>query len=413
MSNNDKDNNKVESNATKQTNKQAESSHDLAHDKKNTPKKRPGHLEGKSLASESVLGGGAHSEAVIGVAAQNDTDIPELGRDALIADYNQTSKEAEQDKTPDAHDDTIQPEQNDIDASDQSIKSRVTGATEAIEPESHILPHHSSHRHFVETPFESVNPQHPEEALVKSPSGFQQGIATNHGQGPDGGPHLFASSMFSKVSPYISGPQQGQVVEDQLGKDTDQGDLTRYSGTHAFSTTQLSGQYGELKVDADGHWVYQLDNQNTNTQSLSALQRVDEVFQVRARDGSQHEVHILVQGTDDTPVITSIASQTVQEGGALLNGRIGATDVDTGDKLSFSSTATIPGFALNSDGAYTFDPAVSEYNQLGVGQTRVIHVPVTVTDTQGATATQTLQITITGTNDGPTMSTVPPLLAAP
>ncbi|MCE9680719.1 VCBS domain-containing protein, partial [Shewanella sp. AS1] len=44
------------------------------------------------------------------------------------------------------------------------------------------------------------------------------------------------------------------------------------------------------------------------------------------------------------------------------------------------------------------------YQSLGVGQTQVLNIDVTGTDSQGASDVQTLSITVTGTNDAPTVS---------
>ncbi|MGE8688531.1 MAG: retention module-containing protein, partial [Achromobacter sp.] len=94
------------------------------------------------------------------------------------------------------------------------------------------------------------------------------------------------------------------------------------------------------------------------------------------------------------------------------------TDPD-GDKLSVSAVegdaagvgAAVNGsnggtFTLNADGTYTFDPG-PDFQYLAAGQTATTSITYTVSDAQGATDTATLTVTITGTNDAPTITTGP------
>ena len=93
---------------------------------------------------------------------------------------------------------------------------------------------------------------------------------------------------------------------------------------------------------------------------------------------------------------------SVQED-ASVTGGIVATDQDAplGDTLTFTTTDVIEGLTLNPDGAYSFD--ASSYDSLAAGETLALAATVTVTDTQGATDSVTLSITIIGVNDDPTV----------
>ncbi|MEW5008178.1 MAG: tandem-95 repeat protein, partial [Cycloclasticus sp.] len=53
------------------------------------------------------------------------------------------------------------------------------------------------------------------------------------------------------------------------------------------------------------------------------------------------------------------------------------------------------------DGRYRFDPSDPAYDHLKAGDSTVLSIPVTVTDEHGATDTSQIQITVTGTNNGP------------
>ena len=60
------------------------------------------------------------------------------------------------------------------------------------------------------------------------------------------------------------------------------------------------------------------------------------------------------------------------------------------------------GFILNNNGSYSFD--TSSYNYIGEGETDTIIIPINVTDAEGLVTTANFSVTITGTNDAPTVS---------
>ncbi|MCG9695570.1 VCBS domain-containing protein [Shewanella sp. Isolate11] len=108
---------------------------------------------------------------------------------------------------------------------------------------------------------------------------------------------------------------------------------------------------------------------------------------------------LVVNNINDAPVLDPISSVSAVEDGSLVSGQITSTDIDVGDTATYSTTATIAGFVLNADGSYSFDPSDAAYQSLADGQAQTLTIPVTVTDGSGATDTQNLVITITGTND--------------
>ncbi|NSM23041.1 hypothetical protein HT094_01095 [Shewanella sp. ZOR0012] len=53
-----------------------------------------------------------------------------------------------------------------------------------------------------------------------------------------------------------------------------------------------------------------------------------------------------------------------------------ATDVDTGDTLTFSLANAVDGFTLNADGSYSFEPIDAAYQHLAQGLTETLTIPV-------------------------------------
>ncbi|MBX9753302.1 MAG: VCBS domain-containing protein, partial [Pseudomonadaceae bacterium] len=197
----------------------------------------------------------------------------------------------------------------------------------------------------------------------------------------------------------IAGTLTGAVTEEStlIAKgtltvtDVDQGQAR-------FNPEVFNGQYGSFSLDANGHWLYVLDNSNAAVQRLAAGEQVRDVMTVTSVDGTSCQLLVSVNGSNDAPVLTA-QSQTVTEDGARLSGGMVATDVDTGDTHVFSTGTTVAGFMLNADGSYSFNPSNAAYQHLAAGQTQDVVIPVIVTDSAGATSTQNLTITVTGTND--------------
>ena len=112
------------------------------------------------------------------------------------------------------------------------------------------------------------------------------------------------------------------------------------------------------------------------------------------------QIQVTVTGTNDAPVAGADVTANVAEGDSAISGQLTATDVD-GDSVSFSADSLPAGFTLESDGSYSFDPADAAYDGMGVGDSQTLTIPVTVTDENGATDSQQIQVTVTGTNDAP------------
>jgi len=99
--------------------------------------------------------------------------------------------------------------------------------------------------------------------------------------------------------------------------------------------------------------------------------------------------------------MVAVPALSAHEGDPVYHGQLTATDIDTGDTLTYTNTKPVAGFSLNADGSYTFDPTDATYDHLAPGSSQVLKIPVVVTDNHGGSATQTLEITVNGTNDDP------------
>ncbi|QAR33327.1 retention module-containing protein [Geovibrio thiophilus] len=208
--------------------------------------------------------------------------------------------------------------------------------------------------------------------------------------------------------PVITGEATGNVVEDgetllTSGKldivDVDEGESS-------FQPTEQEGSYGSFAMDENGNWTYQLNNENGAVQALPAGVTLTETFEVISFDGTATEtVTITITGTNDVPVITGVASGDVVEDGEVLftSGKLDIVDVDTGES-SFQpaeQAGEYGSFAMDENGNWTYTLNNEAVQFLPEGVTRTETFEVISFD---GTATETVTITITGTNDVPVIT---------
>ncbi|WP_235033896.1 VCBS domain-containing protein [Pantoea sp. 18069] len=215
--------------------------------------------------------------------------------------------------------------------------------------------------------------------------------------------------------PVISGAATGVVTED--GTTAIAGQLTRTdvdaTDTHTWSVSNSGqGQYGAFTVDATGRWSYVLDNASSQVQALAAGQQVTDTIDVSVNDGkggvATQLVTITINGTNDKPTISGVVTGAVQEDVLLTtSGQLTKADVDLNDVHTWSVNNAGKGqygtFTVDATGKWTYvlDNASSKVQALTEGKKVTDTITVTVNDGKGGTASQTIAVEITGTNEAP------------
>ena len=171
---------------------------------------------------------------------------------------------------------------------------------------------------------------------------------------------------------------------------------------HSF-TVDDSGTLGAVTNNMDGTFDY---DPNGAFDTLANGATTIDTFTYTVDDGnggtSTETVTVSITGTNDDPVaVADIAAAT--EDGAVVMGdvSINDSDVDVASMATFTLNAAVAGLTLNANGTYSFDPTDAAYDHIADGATEDVVANYTMTDEHGGTATSTLTITITGTNDAP------------
>lgn len=168
----------------------------------------------------------------------------------------------------------------------------------------------------------------------------------------------------------------------------------------------LKGLYGSLTINPNGTYVYVIDNSNATVNALAKGESLQESFTYTATNGqasAQAALVIKVNGANDAATITGVASGAVIEDGATstASGTLTVNDVDHGENQvrAISGQAGAYGkFSIDAAGHWTYalNDNSDAVQSLAAGETVTEHFVVTSKD---GTATQTVVVTVTGTND--------------
>ena len=224
-----------------------------------------------------------------------------------------------------------------------------------------------------------------------------------------------------------TGGAGGSVMGTVTAIDPDAG----ASATWVGSTT---GTYGTFSIDANsGAWVYTLFGTPTTVpaangtaiaargssiQNLRAGETATETFTVTATDNTgetgSKDIEITLTGINDIPVIVGTATGSATDtgsAGVTATGTLLAFDPDTDATATWSggSNGTYGSLAINTSTGqwtYTLDDTDADTRGLKAGETATDQFTVTATDDKGATDAQIVTITITGSNDVPTVTQI-------
>ncbi len=163
--------------------------------------------------------------------------------------------------------------------------------------------------------------------------------------------------------------------------------------------------YGSFSLGADGNWTYTL---GAKAQTLAAGTSVTETFTVQSVDGTEAEVAVTINGENDAATISGPATGDVGEDGTLTaSGTLSVTDIDQGENVfAAPDSAALEG----AYGSFSFDETTGAWEYtLDNAKAQALKANQTVTETLtvsslDGTATETIEVTVTGVNDEATIT---------
>ncbi|MBY6196826.1 VCBS domain-containing protein [Vibrio hangzhouensis] len=218
-------------------------------------------------------------------------------------------------------------------------------------------------------------------------------------------------------APKISGQIAGQLKEDVnvdsqglmsvsgqvLVQDIDRGE------SHTLAEV-VQGQFGSLTIDDQGHWHYQVNNNLTAIQQLTATSHLEEVLTIHTADNTPQQIQIMINGSDDRAVIAGVDQGKVIEdlqvnnGILATSGLLSVSDVDMGQAHFIPQV--ISGqygvLTLGTDGKWSYEANNQQGAIQSLGQGASLTDTFTVSSADGAT--HQIHVEIEGANDLPVMS---------
>ena len=246
---------------------------------------------------------------------------------------------------------------------------------------------------------------------------------TGTNDGPDAVNDTNTTNEETKIN---IGADQGVLVNDS---DTDTSDtlvVSAVAGNNGALGNAVQGDNGgTFIINADGSYSF---DPGSDFQHLAVNEFLDTTITYTVSDGEggtdTATLTIRVTGANDVPTAVNDLNTTTEDAplnvaadnGVLVND----SDTDTSDAITVSGVSgkdssgapltVTPGtavqgdnggtFIINADGSYSFDPG-QDFQQLAAGEWLKTTVTYEISDGNGGTTTATLEITVTGLNDGP------------
>ncbi|WP_404307435.1 LamG-like jellyroll fold domain-containing protein [Neorhodopirellula lusitana] len=167
--------------------------------------------------------------------------------------------------------------------------------------------------------------------------------------------------------------------------------------------TDIAGQYGSIRISSNGSYTYTVDNDNTTVEALrTASDTLTDVFSYTMTDAdgseSTQQITVTIQGNNDAPRDLTATTLEVDENATAgtLVGTVTGTDIDAGNTLSYDLSDNAGGrFYVDSSG----NIRVLDGTLLNYEASSTHTLDVDVTDTLGATYTETFTVTLNDLNE--------------
>jgi VCBS repeat-containing protein len=139
----------------------------------------------------------------------------------------------------------------------------------------------------------------------------------------------------------------------------------RFETNQTFSAQTLDTQFGSFSSDGLGNWQYNLDNQLSEIQSLSAGDTINDIVNLTTNSGQKIQIAIEINGTNDQAIITGSKQGYVQAAPIenldsdqpSISGKLNVSDIDSGEarfETNFDIKGSFGVAQINALGEWTY-----------------------------------------------------------
>ncbi|MGY3038072.1 VCBS repeat-containing protein [Bradyrhizobium sp. USDA 4354] len=204
----------------------------------------------------------------------------------------------------------------------------------------------------------------------------------------------------------IGNPLQHGVSEDGLPTASGMlsiNDVDQNQDSFQTAVVSAPGNLGTLTIGTDGAYSYSVAN--GLVQYLGQDETRDEIFTVKALDGTTKDVTFTIHGVNDGADIGGPAQHDVTEDGQLTaSGQLSISDADQNQSAFQTSVVSANGnlgsLSLAADGSYTYSVANAATQYLSATETKID--TFTVKSLDGTS--KDISFTIHGTQDAPDLA---------
>ncbi len=188
--------------------------------------------------------------------------------------------------------------------------------------------------------------------------------------------------------------------------------------SYSIKGYDASTTYGTVEVDEYGSYYYMLDTSIPAIANLASGKTLEDNFIIVVTDATEQSVEqsitVTINGANADPVVTARDNLTaIEDSSESPSGALTVTD-DTDSTFTYAlktinnAHATYGAVQLDEQGGYTYflNNQDERIQNLGKGDSLQDRFTIIVYDSQGGSVEQSIAVTIQGSNDAPTVTSV-------
>ena len=248
------------------------------------------------------------------------------------------------------------------------------------------------------------------QAIGATPSPQAQAIEPSSNVTPQDGHHSLINFDDSSILAFEDTPSTPGTVQLQAISATEDYSLIlegNTGGSDSFVDASIATEFGTVSVNREGEWLYSLNNDAIEIQSLGAGDTLTDNITLISQQGTSYQMMVTINGTNDSPTLSGDRSGHATDNGdsdaiSIASGKLTIEDDDAGEARFHTLRDSDTNFGtVNLDALgnwqYQLNNELDAIKGLGNGDNLVDTFSATTSDG----TSQLIRINIEGTNDSP------------